>query len=479
MQEYLNKNPLNNYKSFKKYATEKIVGLNLNILPNENFFKNIYYPWKKANLSFKWYSIFQNNKTKINKIFLREFLYTYIFTHSINKPFLHKHVIWCSPFFIKKMQMAQHIYLDGTFVHPNNFIQMLVILIYDEATQSRYPAAYILLNSKFLQAYLISLNSLKTIITKYGSVKLNLKSITVDFEEGLITAIDIIFPHVKIIGCFFHYMHNLEKYARKLGLYKNKNQKIIAFIKSLSKIPYIYYKNKNIIDEIFIEIYQDIKKEFNELKYPDDDIYNENNKGIANNNKIYDNEFINKLKEFENYYKSQWIKYLDNNILNYNKLEKYKRSNSYIETYNRHIKNSLRPFIYCKKNNNIDWIYFIGFLIEEENEYKKKIIENMNKEGNNLLVNNESEEEYQSENEDENSSKINKNNNNFKIMINKSNKLTQNIGNTLINTNTLLNNNFKNDKLNEYNYSTRLNWYENSCRYDSFFLYIVMQYCQY
>ena len=68
MQEYLNKNPLNNYKSFKEYANEKIVGLNLNILPNENFFKNIYYPWKKANLSFKWYSIFQNNKTKINKI---------------------------------------------------------------------------------------------------------------------------------------------------------------------------------------------------------------------------------------------------------------------------------------------------------------------------------------------------------------------------------------------------------------------------
>ena len=61
LQEYLNKNPLNNYKSFKKYATEKIVDLNLNILPNENFFKNIYYPWKKTNLCFKWYLIFQNN----------------------------------------------------------------------------------------------------------------------------------------------------------------------------------------------------------------------------------------------------------------------------------------------------------------------------------------------------------------------------------------------------------------------------------
>ena len=71
---------------------------------------------------------------------------------------------------------------------------------------------------------------------------------------------------------------------------------------------------------------------------------------------------------------------MDNYILNYNKIEK-KRYNSYIETYNRHIKNSLRPFIYCKKNNNIEWIYFIGFLIEEENEYKKKFLENMNNEG--------------------------------------------------------------------------------------------------
>lgn len=112
--------------------------------------------------------------------------------------------------------MAQYIYLDGTFVHPNYFKQLLIVLIYDKATQKRYPMMYILLNSKFLQAYLIALNSLKNIITKYGSVKLNLNSITVDYEEGLITAIDTIFPHVKIIRCYFHYMHNIEKNARKV-----------------------------------------------------------------------------------------------------------------------------------------------------------------------------------------------------------------------------------------------------------------------
>ena len=66
-----------------------------------------------------------------------------------------------------------------------------------------------------------------------------MKSTTIDFEEGLITAIDTIFPHVKIIRCYFHYMHNLEKNARKFGLYKNKNEKVLSFLKSLSKIPYI------------------------------------------------------------------------------------------------------------------------------------------------------------------------------------------------------------------------------------------------
>ena len=37
---------------------------------------------------------------------------------------------------------------------------------------------------------------------------------------------------------------------------------------------------------------------------------------------------IDKLKEFKKYYRNQWIKFLDSNILNYNKLDKHKRSNN-------------------------------------------------------------------------------------------------------------------------------------------------------
>jgi hypothetical protein len=76
-------------------------------------------------------------------------------------------------------------------------------------------------------------------------------------------------------------------------LYKFKNQEIIKIIKGLSKIPFIYSKDKDILDKYFKEI----------------------------------------------------IKYLKNNILNYFNIKKFRHSNSYIENYNKHAKTALRPFI--------------------------------------------------------------------------------------------------------------------------------------
>ena len=79
-------------------------------------------------MTFKWYSVFENNKIKVDKIFLRENLYTYIYPNSINKPDLHKHLIWCSSFFIKQMQNAVHFYIEGTFIYPDGYTQLIVIL---------------------------------------------------------------------------------------------------------------------------------------------------------------------------------------------------------------------------------------------------------------------------------------------------------------------------------------------------------------
>ena len=44
---YLNQNTLIKFNSFKKYAEDKLIKTNLNVFSNDNFYKNIYYPWKK------------------------------------------------------------------------------------------------------------------------------------------------------------------------------------------------------------------------------------------------------------------------------------------------------------------------------------------------------------------------------------------------------------------------------------------------
>ena len=132
-------------------------------------------------------------------------------------------------------------------------------------------------------------------------------------------------------------MQNLEKNARRFGLYKFNKEIIHKILNLFGKLPFIYNNNKD-----------DIKK------------------------KKFEKTLNKSLKEFEKYFKDAWTKYFDNNMLNYHNLDKFRRSNSYIENYNKHIKNILRPFIYSKKNNTIDWIYFLGLLIEEENEYREK-----------------------------------------------------------------------------------------------------------
>ena len=47
------------------------------------------------------------------------------------------------------------------------------------------------------------------------------------------------------------------------------------------------------------------------------------------------------LKDYEQYYRNTWIQYLENEIKN---IEKFKRSNSYLENYNKHIKQILSSF---------------------------------------------------------------------------------------------------------------------------------------
>lgn len=57
-------------------------------------------------------------------------------------------IIYGSPhFFIKRIIYSPCIYLDGIFINIKEYYQLLVLLFYDEITNKKLLAAYILWNS--------------------------------------------------------------------------------------------------------------------------------------------------------------------------------------------------------------------------------------------------------------------------------------------------------------------------------------------
>ena len=148
-------------------------------------------------------------------------------------------------------------------------------------------------------------------------------------------------------------------------------------------------------------------------------------------------ELGDNFNKFLDYFKSQWMIYFNNGMLNYSGLSKSQRSNSYIENYNRIIKLKLSKFLYGKNRCKITWPIFFYFIKNEENDKQNEI----------NALQNKIEEKI-------NTKKCAKDNTNNKE------------GNSEDNDN--LNKNKKND-----NYSAQRNWLKYndfSCRHDTFFL---------
>ena len=62
---------------------------------------------------------------------MRDYSLTLIYNN--NKPlFQHEHAIFISDYFRRKMRNSSHWYIDGTFVYPKGFKQLIVILYYDD-----------------------------------------------------------------------------------------------------------------------------------------------------------------------------------------------------------------------------------------------------------------------------------------------------------------------------------------------------------
>ena len=191
--------------------------------------------------------------------------------------------------------------------------------------------------------------------------KLELISYSTDFEAALLDALKTIFPLKRSVGCYFHYCKNVYVKAKNLSLlnlednlYTNKTKNISLLNKEEENCTDIvlkeFYKIPFIINNLEIEINDHIDNIFDKAKIKDD----------------HKDKFI----EFKNYYITTWGKFLKNGILNYIYLIKEQRSNSYLENYNRLIKQKLSTFLYGRNKCKISWPLFLYFIINEENEYR-------------------------------------------------------------------------------------------------------------
>ena len=80
------------------------------------------------------------------------------------------------------LNKSEHYYIDGTFIYPSDFRQMIVILYYDNEKQKRFPGLYALINNKQEEGYYYLFNRIKNILTIESAKDLLLKSYTVDLN---------------------------------------------------------------------------------------------------------------------------------------------------------------------------------------------------------------------------------------------------------------------------------------------------------
>lgn len=156
---------------------------------------------------------------------MRDYSITISYKKNNKDLFKHEHITFVSDFFLKKLIKAEHFYIDGTFIYPSEFKQLLVILYHDREKNKRFPGLFALTNKKHEEGYYYLFNRIKNILTIEGTVNLSLKSYTIDFESWLINSLSKIFPNIKKVGCYFHNTRAIRSKANKLKILNSEKKR--------------------------------------------------------------------------------------------------------------------------------------------------------------------------------------------------------------------------------------------------------------
>ncbi|RMZ95560.1 hypothetical protein BpHYR1_038462 [Brachionus plicatilis] len=116
---------------------------------------------------------------------------------------------------IEILKKAEEYHLDGTFKNaPKQFYQILTVhAVIDKIT---YVCAYIFLESKITQTYVIALEQLRNIVFPK-----NLKKVMVDFQSALMKSVISVFPGITLKVYWFHFTQAIRKKICLLGLKAN------------------------------------------------------------------------------------------------------------------------------------------------------------------------------------------------------------------------------------------------------------------
>ena len=168
----LEKSPLINYKDFRIMASNLYHKLQCEFEIKDNTFTNIYYNWRRNTILFKKFTIFDNTFTKNKKEFLRDYTLKLIYNEKGNKLIMHEHAIFLSNYFLKCLQLSSHYYIDGTYIFPKDFNQLLVIQFIHNQYNIRIPGCFILINNKTEAGYKYMFKILYNILTNENTIQI-------------------------------------------------------------------------------------------------------------------------------------------------------------------------------------------------------------------------------------------------------------------------------------------------------------------
>ena len=128
--------------------TNKLQGIynenKYNFSLKDNTIKNIIERWKWTSLRFTKYNAIENKYNKKGDLILYDYTNTIIYT-SWKKTINAEYFICSTDPIITRIRKSNHLFIDATFHHPNNYFQLLLIIFKDYISSEYYPGFFILM----------------------------------------------------------------------------------------------------------------------------------------------------------------------------------------------------------------------------------------------------------------------------------------------------------------------------------------------